>query len=175
MLRRMNLNPPRPPLTSAADMNELLETYRRVRPLKVIWLVMIAGLVACTILVTYGLRKGLFGVAGSVRWGAAIYPGMVLAGGLFAAPFVRRRLEKAPSFATRSEVTRRWRTGWLVGQAIKEGVGLGGLVLALLVGSPQWAFGFGVASALSMMSTPPWETQLITRLQRAQPDPEESV
>ncbi len=146
-----------------------------MRPLKVIWLVMIAGLVACTVVVTYVLRKGLFGAAGSVRWGAAIYPGMVLAGGLFVAPFVQRLLEKAPSFATRSEVIRRWQTGWLVGQAIRESVGLGGLVLALLVGSPQWAFGFGVASALSMIMTPPWESQLIARLQRAQPDPDESV
>ena len=150
-------------------LNDLEDIVRRVRPLRTIWLAAIAGMVLFTVVVMYLIRSGTVRPVG-LPYGVAVYTGIALAAGLFIAPFVRRRIEKTPSFATRSEVARRWQTGWLVGQAIKEAVGLAGLVLALLIGASTWAFAFGVASSLSMLMTPPWEMQLRDRMRGVQPD-----
>lgn len=150
-------------------MNDFEDIVRRVRPLRTLWLAAIAGMVFFTVVAMYLIRSGTVRPVG-LPHGIAVYTGMALAAGLFIAPFVRRRIEKAPSFATHSEVARRWQTGWLVGQAIKEGVGLAGLVLGLLIGATTWALAFGVASALSMLMTPPWEMQLNDRLRGARPD-----
>ena len=149
--------------------NDLEDVVRRVRPLRTIWLAGIAGVVLFTAVAMYLIRSAAVRPVG-LPYGVAVYTGMALAAGLFIAPFVRRRIEKTPSFATRGEVARRWQTGWLVGQAIKEGVGLAGLVLALLIGAATWALAFGIASSLSMLMTPPWEMQLYSRLRDARPD-----
>jgi F0F1-type ATP synthase membrane subunit c/vacuolar-type H+-ATPase subunit K len=153
-------------------MNELEEISRRVRPLKTIWLAMIAGVVAATAVVLFLIRAAVVTPIPAFRTGAGATIAILLVLGLIAAQFVRRIVERAPASATRTQVAVKWQTGWIVGQAIKEAIGLLGLVVALLTGAPQWALAFGVASAASMLMTPPWETELHHRLQNAEPDPE---
>ena len=154
-------------------MNELEEISRRVRPLKVIWVGMVAGVVLFTGVAMLLIRMGAFTPIPALRAGAGMTIAIVLVLGLVGAQFVRRIVEKTPASATRSQVAAKWQAGWIVGQAIKEGIGLAGVVLAMLTGASSWAMAFGVASAASMIMTPPWEAELHERLQRAQPDPDQ--
>lgn len=153
-------------------MNELQEIAARVRPLRTIWVALIIGMLVYTGVLLFLIRIGAVAPVQALRTGPGLYFAILLLLVLVGTQFVRRRVEKTPSFATRSEVASRWQTGWLVGQTIKEGVGLGGGVLGLLVGSSVWIMAFGVASALSMIMSPPWESELHKRLQNARPDPE---
>ena len=151
-------------------MHELEEIAQRVRPLKVIWLAMIAGVVAFTGVVYFLIISQTVRPIPALRAGAGATLAIVLVLALVGANYVRKIVEKTPPSATRSQVAAKWQAGWIVGQAIKEVIGLLGLVLALLVGASSWAMAFGVASAASMIMTPPWEAELRHRLQRAEPD-----
>ena len=153
-------------------MNELEEVSRRVRPLKVIWLSMIGGVLVATVVVILMIRAGVVRPIPALRTGSGATIAILLVLGLIGAQFVRRIVERPPASATRTQVAVKWQTGWLVGQGIKEAIGLLGLVVALLTGAPQWAMAFGAASAASMIMTPPWETELHHRLQDAEPDPD---
>lgn len=151
-------------------MNEFVEITRRVRPLRTIWLALIAGVVGATVAAYYLIRAQVVTPVDALRAGLGIYVGLVLLIGLGVAPFVRRRLERAGSWETRSQAADKWQRAWLVGQAIKEGVGLGGLVLSVFVGSIAWALAFGVASVISMLTTPPWEADLLRQLRSYPPE-----
>jgi F0F1-type ATP synthase membrane subunit c/vacuolar-type H+-ATPase subunit K len=153
-------------------MNELEEITARVRPLRTIWLSMIFGVVLFTAVVMVLINQAVVTPIPVLRAGAGSTIAILLVLGLIGAQFVRKMIEKTPPSATRTQVATRWQTGWLVGQAIKEAIGMLGLVLALLTGAGPWAMAFGIASAASMVMTPPWEAELHQRLQRAQPDPE---
>jgi len=151
-------------------MHELEEISRRVRPLRTIWLAMIAGVAVFTVVVLFLIGSQAVTPIPVLRAGAGSTLAIVLVIGLIGANYVRKIVEKTPPSATRSQVAEKWRAGWLVGQAIKEAIGMLGLVLALLVGASSWAMAFGVASAASMIMTPPWEAELRQRLQYAEDD-----
>jgi hypothetical protein len=151
-------------------MNELEEITARVRPLKTIWLAMIAGVLVTTVVIMFLINAAAVRPIPALRAGAGSTIAILLVLGLIGAQFARKLVEKTTPSATRSEVARKWQAGWLVGQAIKEGIGMLGLVLALFTGASSWAMAFGAASAASMIMTPPWEAELLHRLQRAQPD-----
>jgi hypothetical protein len=153
-------------------MHELEEINKRVRPLRTIWLAMVAGVVLFTGVILYLIRAGAVAPIPLLRSGAGQTIAIVLVIGIIGAPWVRKIVEKTPPSATRSQVASRWAAGWVVGQAIKEAIGLTGVLLALFVGASSWAMAFGIASAASMLMTPPWEAELRHRLQRAEPDPE---
>ena len=153
-------------------MNELEEISRRVRPLRTLWLAMIAGIVLFTVTVMFLIRIGAVTPIPVLRAGAGATIAIILVIAMVGAQYVRKLVEKTPASATRSQVANKWQAGWIAGQAIKEGIGLLGLVLALLVGVSSWALAFGAASAISMLMTPPWEAELLHRLQDAEPDPE---
>jgi F0F1-type ATP synthase membrane subunit c/vacuolar-type H+-ATPase subunit K len=151
-------------------MHEIEEINQRVRPLRTIWLSMIAGVVAFTVVVLYLIGSQAVTPIPVLRAGAGSTLAIILVLGLIGANYVRKIVEKTPPSATRSQVARKWQAGWLVGQGIKEAIGLLGLVLALLVGASSWAMAFGIASAASMVMTPPWEAELRQRLQHAEDD-----
>jgi hypothetical protein len=145
------------------------EITARVRRLRVVWAAMLMSVALFTAVVWYLIARG--GVRGAPDLDPVLLGtlAVIVALGLLIAPMVRRRLEAIPRVALNDEIVRRWEHGWLVSQAIKEGVGLAGLVIALLAGSPSWALGFAVASLGSMVMTPPWEHELRLRLHRADP------
>jgi hypothetical protein len=138
----------------------------RVRPLKLIWFALMFG-IATFYIVVWFLIKTEAVAARPMAPTFLMALGVIFLVPLLLAPFVRRQLETTPRGASEEEVARRWQAGWVVGQALKEATGLGGLVLALVAGSTAWALGFTIASVLSMMMTPPWETDLRRRIQRA--------
>ena len=158
------------PRFGAGALTRYEEVRDRVRPLRIIWLMLLVSVAVFAGVVWLLLRRD---VVPTLPIGFLIYAGVVVALGLPVAPFVRRRVEASPPGADRGEVARRWQTGWLVGQVMKEGVGIVGLVLALLAGSELWALAFAVASVVSMLLTPPWERDLLARLRRAPPEPQQ--
>ena len=142
------------------------EITARVRRLRVIWLALMFSVATFYLVVWFLLKR-----SGATEFRAI--PGLVPAAGIVAAilllaPIIRRRLEAAPRTAGPEEIASRWATGWLVGQAIKEAVGILGLVIALLAGSTSWALGFAIASVASMIMTPPWEHEVRLRIHRAE-------
>jgi hypothetical protein len=143
------------------------EITQRIRRLRLLWGALLFSVAAFFVVVWLVLGKG--GLEISKRLDPTLLGtlAVIVALGLLVAPLVRRRIEKAPRTAISDEIARRWETGWLVGQTIKEGVGLAGLVIALLAGATSWALGFAVASLGSMIMTPPWEHELRIRLHRA--------
>jgi hypothetical protein len=137
----------------------------RVRPLKIIWFALMFGIASFYLVVWFAIKREVVTPTQlSPSFLAAL--GVIFLVPLLLAPYVRRRLETAPRGASEEEIARRWQTGWIVGQALKEATGLGGLALALVAGSAAWALGFTVASVLSMIMTPPWESDLLRRIQR---------
>jgi hypothetical protein len=136
----------------------------RVKPLKMIWFALMMG-VATFYLVVWFLIKQEVVPARPMPPSFLLALGVIFLVPMLLSPFLRRRLETTPRGASEEEIARRWQAGWIAGQALKEATGIGGLVLALLAGSTAWALGFTVASVLSMMMTPPWETDLRRRIQ----------
>src|SRR5688500_17170817 len=107
---------------SAIIMNELEEITRRVRPLRIIWLSMIAGVVTFTVVVILLIRAAVVTPIPALRAGAGATIAILLVIGLIGANSVRKLVEKTPLGATRSQVAQKWQAGWIVGQAIKEGI-----------------------------------------------------
>lgn len=138
----------------------------RVKRLRVIWIALLFS-VAAFYLVVWFILKSRGPSSGSLPPGLVPAAALV-ALALLAAPLVRRRLDRPSRTAGPDEIVRRWGLGWLVGQTIKEAVGLIGLVIALLAGSTAWALGFTIASIGSMIMTPPWEHEVRLRIHRAE-------
>ena len=114
-------------------MNELEEITRRVRPLKTVWLAMIAGVVAGTVVVILLIRAAVITPIPALRAGSGAVIAIILVLALASARYVRKFVEKTPPSATRSQVAEKWQKGWLVGQTIKEGN------YRLRAGHPQFA------------------------------------
>jgi hypothetical protein len=136
-----------------------------VKRLRILWGAMLLSVATFTGVVWVILRRG--GIGRPLDPNLLALLGVVVALALLLAPFVRRRLETASRGAGPDQIAQRWQIGWIVGQAIKEGVGLAGVVIGLLAGSTAWTLGFAVASLGSMIMTPPWEHELRLRIHRA--------
>jgi hypothetical protein len=136
-----------------------------VKRLRIVWGAMLMSLAVFATVVWILLRRGGIGRPLEPTMMATL--GVIVALAMLLAPIVRRQLEKAPRGAGPNQIAQRWQVGWLVGQALKEGVGIVGLVVGLLAGSSAWALGFAVASLGSMIMTPPWEHELRIRIHRA--------
>ena len=136
------------------------------RRLRVIWLALLLIVVIFAGAVRYMLHSG--GLSGAPTFSRAglTYIAVMVALALLSAPLLRRKVEAVPPGATAVQVVQRWQAGWIVGQAVKEAVGMVGLVIGLLARSPAWALGFAIASVGSMLLTPPWEHELRLRLRR---------
>lgn len=139
-----------------------------VRRLRVIWFAQMLSVATLYLVVWFLLRKGGIGATGRLDPNLLGFLGGGVAATLLLAPIVRRRVEKAPHTAGPEDIVRRWQIGWLVGQAVKEFVGLAGLVIALLAGASAWAFGFALVSVVSMVMTPPWDHEVRLRVHRAE-------
>jgi hypothetical protein len=143
------------------------EITARVRRLRTIWLALMFGVALWFLVVWVVVKRRLFQgpdvnpvMLGTLSIGVAML--------LLLAPVLRRRLERHPRTAGPDVIAQRWQLGWIVGQALKEAVGLFGLVLALLAGALTWALAFALISIVSMAMTPPWDHELRLRIHRAE-------
>ena len=135
-----------------------------VKRLRLLWGAMLLSVAVFATVVWILLRRGGIGRPLNPTMLATL--GMIVALALLLAPIVRRQIDRAPRGAGADEIARRWQTAWVIGQALKEAVGIAGLVIGLLAGSSAWALGFAIASLGSMVMTPPWEHELRVRIHR---------
>lgn len=139
----------------------------RVKRLRIIWFALLLGVASFYLVVWFILKGGRDQLPPPMDPSYLIALGVLFLIPLLVSPFVRRKVEATPRDASEEAIADRWQAGWVIGQALKEATGIGGLVLALLAGSTAYAFAFTVASVLSMLMTPPWEHELRLRIHRA--------
>lgn len=146
------------------------EITRRTRTLRIIWYAMMIGVALYSGVVWFLLRTSTFAgidIPQIVRTSAAVV--IVLCVPL--ARLVRNKVQAVPRGSTADLLISKWVAGWIVGQAIREIVGIAGITLALLTGSIQMGLAFAAASVGSMLLAPPWESELRIRLRNAGFDP----
>lgn len=83
-----------------------------------------------------------------------------------AAPVVGRKIIEAAG-DTVDEVLQGWTQGHIVAMAMREGMGLAGITLALVAGSVPWIVGFGAVSLAAILLGWPRRTELEERVRRA--------
>lgn len=147
------------------------EVSGRIQQLRVVWVALLMSVAAFAGVVGFILRRGGLDVGQSIPREVLTYGAVVIVLIIPLARIAQRKVEAVPPRATADEVARRWQAGWIVGQALREAVGIVGLTLALLAGSIPWVWGFAAASLGSMLLAPPWEHELRVRLRRATADP----
>ena len=147
------------------------ELSERIRQLRIVWFALMMSVAVFASGVGFLLRSDGLELGQTLSRGVLTYGAIVVVLILPLAQIVRRKVQAVPPRATAEEVVRRWQTGWIVGQALREVVGILGLTLALLAGSITWVWAFAAASLVSMLLSPPWEHELRTRLRRAATDP----
>jgi hypothetical protein len=136
-----------------------------VKRLRILWGAMLLSVAMFACVVWVLVRRG--GIGRPFEQNQLTVLAVIVALLLLLAPVVRRRVETTRRGASPDEIARQWQVGWIVGQAMKEGVGLFGLVIGLLAGSTAWVIGFAIASLSSMVMTPPWEHEIRLRINRA--------
>jgi hypothetical protein len=135
-----------------------------VRTTRLIWLALMAG-VAAYAGVTWYLTSttdtalGSAGVPRVLLWVALGY----MIASIAAAPVVEQAVRKNATTGTRTEIARAWSTEKIVGLAIREGAGLLGITVALLMGSGTWAILFETAAVGSMFLAAPEKADLAAR------------
>ena len=99
-----------------------------------------------------------------------VYAGLgVSAVGLLGAPMLGVRLRNSQSRLPEDEVVQRYAASVIVPQAVREGVGLVGVVTGLLAGSPNWILIFAAASIGSQIMAFPRSGDLAEQLRRRPP------
>jgi hypothetical protein len=146
------------------------ELSGRIRQLRIVWFALMMSIAAFAGVVWFLLRSNGLELGQTLSRDALTYGAIVTVLILPLAQIVRRKVQAVPPQATADEVTRRWQAGWIVGQALREVVGILGLTLALLAGSITWVWAFAAASLGSMLFSPPWEHELRSRLRRSAAD-----
>ena len=147
------------------------ELSERIRQLRIVWFALMMSVAVLASGVGFLIRSDGLELGQTVSRGTLIYGAIVTVLILPLAQIIRRKVQAVPPRATAEEVARRWQTGWIVGQALREVVGILGLTLALLAGSITWVWAFAAASLVSMLLSPPWEHDLRIRLRRAAAEP----
>jgi len=147
------------------------ELSKRIRQLRIVWFALMMSVAVLASGVGFLIRSDGLELGQTVSRGTLIYGAIVTVLILPLAQIIRRKVQAVPPRATPEEVVRRWQTGWIVGQALREVVGILGLTLALLAGSITWVWAFAAASLVSMLLSPPWEHDLRIRLRRAAAEP----
>jgi len=147
------------------------ELNERIRQLRIVWFALMMSVAVFASGVGFLIRSDGLELGQTVSRGTLIYGAIVTVLILPLAQIIRRKVQAVPPRATPEEVVRRWQTGWIVGQALREVVGILGLTIALLAGSITWVWAFAAASLVSMFLSPPWEHEIRTRLRRATADP----
>lgn len=135
------------------------------RQLLVITLALAAGVVTFALVVVGMGLAGLAGagsVEGPVRLGAALL-GVAL---LVVAPILSGTLTRAPREADRAEVAQRLQSGFIIGQALREAVGLIGVVAGYLTGDVVLMAALVTASVATMLVALPGRDALRRRLDR---------
>ncbi len=99
-----------------------------------------------------------------------LYAGMgVMAIGLLGAPVLGARLRDSLSRLSEDEVVQRYAASIIVPQAIREGVGMVGVITGLMAGSPIWILIFAAASVGSQAMAFPRSGDLESQLKRRPP------
>lgn len=83
-----------------------------------------------------------------------------------AAPVVGRKIVEAAG-DTVDEVLQAWTQGHIVAMAMREGMGLAGIMLGLVTGSVTWIVGFGAVSLAAILLGWPRRSDLEERVRRA--------
>ena len=151
-------------------MFEADEVTRRTKSLRTLWYAMMMGVALYSGVVWFLLRTRTFGGIDLPQI-AQTYAAVIIILALPLARVVRNKVDTLPQHATADQVMGKWVSGWIAGQAIREGVGIAGVTLALLTGSIPTGLGFAAASVGSMLLAPPWESELRVRLRNAGFDP----
>ena len=147
------------------------ELSERIRRLRIVWFALMASVATLTGVAGFVIRSGGLGLGQPLSRGTLLYGAVVTVLILPLAQLVRRKIQAAPPQSTSEEVARRWHTGWIVGQALRELVGILGLTLAVLAGSTSWVWAFAAASLVSMLLSAPWEHELRTHVRRSAANP----
>lgn len=139
-----------------------------VRAARVMWLALMAGVGIYAAIAWYLARGGMAAPGGEgapriLLWVALAY----MVASIFAAPVVERAIRQNATATVPAEVARAWQTEKIVGLAIREGAGLLGVTVALLLGSGPWAIVFGAGAIGTIFLTRPDEADLGRRLEGA--------
>jgi hypothetical protein len=143
-----------------------------IRTTRILVLAMVGGVMLFLLVALVLIQTGS-GVAGGGSIPVAALPavGFAVLVMLLTAPVVQRTLSTVPAGAPAGEAVGRWRTGVIVGSAVREGAGLLGIVAGLLAGSALWVLVLGGASILSLLLALPRGEELEADLRRREYGP----
>lgn len=139
---------------------------RALRTTRILVLAMAVGVVVFLVGALVLLRSGSGIGGGALPTGALPGVGIAVLVMLLTAPVVQRTLATAPPGSAPPEALARWRTGVIVGSAVREGAGFLGIVAGLLAGSAPWMLALGGASILSLLLALPRGEELEADLRR---------
>lgn len=140
---------------------------RALRTTRILVLAMTVGVALVLVGALVLLRSGRDLVSGeTLPAGALPGVGIAVLVMLLTAPVVQRTLGSAPPGSAPPDALGRWRTGVIVGSAVREGAGFLGIVAGLMAGSAPWMLALGGASILSLLLALPRGEELEADLRR---------
>jgi hypothetical protein len=153
-------------MTDSESRQQIESTIRTTR---LIWLALMAGVAAYAGVTWYltstnDMALGGAGIPRVLLWIALGY----MIASIAAAPVVEQAVWKNATAGTHAEIARAWSTEKIVGLAIREGAGLLGITVALLMGSGTWAVLFGAAAVGSIFLAAPERADLTARIYMGQ-------
>ena len=148
-----------------------MERSDRIRRLeRVVQLVasaLMAGVATLGGVAYYLVRSEIWTPIDEALGAVIIYAGMgVMAVGLLIAPMVGTRLRGSLSHLPEHEIVQRYAASIIVPQAVREGVGIVGVMTGMLSGSAIWILIFAAASVGSQAVSFPRSGDLEERLRR---------
>ena len=147
------------------DRNDRIRQQERVAQL--VAAALMAGVPILGGVAYFLVRSGLWEPMDQAVGRIVPYAGVaVMAVGLLAAPMLGVRLRDALAALPEDETVRRYAASIVVPQAVREGVGLVGVMAGMLAGSPTWILIFAAASVGSQAMAFPRSGDLQARLER---------
>lgn len=126
-----------------------------------------SGVVVIGLVAYAAVRSGMWTPMDSAIGAIVLYAGVgVTVVGLLVTPVLDARLRASLSRLPEDEVIQRYAASIIVPQAIREGVGLMGIVAGLLAGAETWILIFAAASVASQVVSFPRVGDLENRLDR---------
>lgn len=124
-----------------------------------------ASVLAFTVVAAFLVASGVFSEGSPAILELLPVVGVTLLALPVAAPFVGGKIRDAAG-DTVDEVLQGWTQGHIVAMAMREGMGLAGITLALVAGSVPWIVGFGSVSLAAIALGWPRRSELEERVRR---------